>query len=268
MLLNTFMPYKTFSRWLVTEKKDIFGFDKENRIERRNIRDDLPSKRFNVEQMMNYLKMHEINGKRPNLKFFNELHWGTGTGAIKVWLGTGLNVMVEKQAVDLTGEPRWFCHKVFQIDQSGYGGFEDAVAHELLDVVRRVDDKPMPTTQKAYSEMENLVVSMANKMKMTARNIFMYEGVTKIDDYQYIIRFSVRGGGVEAQDQQRILENQTNVSFSPETGLIRVFNYNIESAVGSAPGWELMEKDTDWYFAPNQSRDEIVETIANTIHWY
>jgi len=262
------MAFKTFSQWLLTEKKDIFGFEKNQGFDRKRVRDDLPSKRFDIERMMSYLKMHEVNGKRANLKFFNELHWGHGSGAIKVWLGTGLSLMVEKQAVDLKGEPRWFCHKVYQIDQSGYGGFEDAVAHEVLDVVNKIDSKPMATPQASYSEMENLVVSMASKMKATARNIFVYEGTTKLDDHQYIIRFSVRGAGVEAQDHRRILENQTNVSFSTETGMIRIFNYNVESDVGKAPGWQLMEKDTDWYFAPNQPRDDIIETIANTLHWY
>lgn len=262
------MGYKSFSKWLITEKRDIFGFEKDHQISKKNVRDELPIKQFNIEVLMNYLSKFDVNDKQPDVKFINELHWGSGPGALRCWFGTGLNVIIERQSTDLQGQPRWFCHRVYQIDQTGYGGNEESVGQEILEVVKEIDKKPMETPRHYYEEMENLVVAMTNKMKRAARDIFIYEGIRKLDSNQYIIRFSLRGGGVETLSQKRVLENQTYVTFSPDTGMIRVFNFNLESPVGVAAKWEIKENDTDWFFAPNQSRDEIAETISNVMHWY
>lgn len=257
-----------FQDWMIREGKDIFGFEKDKAVKRKDDRDEKPVNGINLESISNYLAMHEIGSKRPYIKFVNEIHWGRGEGALRVWFGTGLNVMVERQGQDLNGTPRWYTKKIYQLDQTGYGGFEDAIAFEIIEQLEKIDETQLDSATRDYDELENLVAHMASKMKRTARDVFVFEGIRKIDRNNYVIRFGVRGHGVEAQDQQRVEENQTQVTFDKESGVIRLTNYNIESPVGGGHSWEIMPTDTDLNFFPTQPRDEIVETMANTMHWY
>ena len=245
----------------------MYGFDKELKPRYTKKEESKPVKTFNIEKLLEYLGMHKLGYKEPNIKFVNEIHWGVGPGAIRLWIGTGLNIMLEKQTVDLTGIARWITKKVFQVDQAGYGGYEDAVANELLNELEKIDEKTPDSAKHDYDELESLVSNIAGALRRTSRSIFMFDGIRKLNEHSYIIRLGVRGQGVEAPDQQRVEENQTHITYDPETGLIRMTNYNIESPVRSH-SWEIMPTDTDWYFCPTQSREEITETIANTMHWY
>jgi len=258
----------SFKNWLLKEFRDVFGFDQDIKPQYNKKKDDKPVKQINIEKLLEYLEMHRLGHKEPCIKFVNELHWGEGPGAVRIWIGTGLNIMLEKQTVDLTGIPRWITKKVYQVDQTGYGGYEDAVAHELLEALEKIDEKPPDSAKHDFDEMEALVANIASAVRRTARSIFMFEGIRKLNENSYIIRLGVRGHGIEAQDQQRVEENQTHVTYDPQTGLIRMTNYNVESAVGRGHSWEIMPTDTDWYFCPTQPREEITETIANTLHWY
>lgn len=258
---------RSFKKWLIQEKTDIFGFDKDKEWAPKQPRDENPLKRFGLHRMMKYLSTHNVGLWEGKLKYANEVHWGTGNGSMRIWVGTGLNVMIERQGIDLEGTPRWFCKKVFQIDQRGYGGFEEGVANELIDHAETVFQMELDSPKKEYEDLEKLVSRMASKIKRTARDIFVFEGITKVENNHFIIKFGIRGHGVEAPGQQRVEQNQTTIYFSPESGVIRMTNTNIESPVGGHK-WEIMPSDTDWYFAPTQPEDEIIETIANTFHWY
>jgi len=70
------MSYRNFKKWMLSEKTDIFGFDKETGYERSKPDDEMPIKQINLESLLNYLKMHNLGAKGPNVKFVNEIHWG------------------------------------------------------------------------------------------------------------------------------------------------------------------------------------------------
>jgi hypothetical protein len=258
---------KSFRKWLLQEKTDIFGFEKENAYDFAKPRDENPLKIFGIDALMSYLEMQSVGTWPASRRFVNEIHWGTGNGSMRIWLGTGLNVMIERQGIDLEGTPRWFTKKVFQIDQSGFGGYEEVVANDLLKELNRVYQSELDSPMREWNGLEKLVTSMASKIRRVARPIFIFEGIRKVDDNTFIIQLGLRGHGIEAPDQQRVEQNQTSVYYSRESGIIRMTNYNIESPIG-AHTWELLPADTDWYFAPTQGQDEIIETIANTMHWY
>ena len=262
------MAFKTYTNWLITEKKkDIFGFEKHKRKDPEKKNPGLPVKRLNLEILTNYMANHKVGIKKGRVKFVNEAHWGFGTGSMRTWIGTGMNVMIDKQCVDLLGNPRWITKRIYQINQEGMGGHEEAIANELLEQMELIDKQPLDSPKNDFEHLENLVATMATTMQRTAREIFVYEGIKKVDDSTYIIRFGVRGHGIEAPDQKRIEENQTIIHYDKKAGIIRLMNYNIESPIGQHL-WEHMPTDTDLYFMPTQDRDEIIETIANTMHWY
>lgn len=261
------MKYE-FKNWLVEEGKDIFGFEKDKSLERKNEKNEDPIRRFDVEGLMEELSFHKIGEKESKIKFSNEVVWGEGNGAIRVWSGTGLKIIIERQGIDLEGTPRWVTKRVYQIDRQGYGGKEHLVSEEIMEQLLRIDKRPLDSPSGKYEDFEGLVASMAASLRRVAHDIFMFEGIRKVDSDNYIIRMGVRGQGIQAPDQRRVEENQTHVSFDKTRGTIRIMNYNIESSNGKQHEWAIMPSDTDWIFFPTQTREEIIETIANTLHWY
>jgi hypothetical protein len=100
------------------------------------------------------------------------------------------------------------------------------------------------------------------------KDVFLPCGIKKLHEYAYLISLNVRGHGVEAPDQRRIEQNQTAVTYDPDQGTIRIFNYNIESPTGGPHQWSLMENDLDIYFFPSQSRDEIADCLMVHFKYY
>lgn len=258
------MTVKGFKTWL--EFKDIFGFDKNKDVEK-TYQNDMPIKSFDLEKLFSILSSKKIGIHEGRSNFMNEVQWGNDTGSLKCWCGTGLNLMIDRLGCDLNGNPVWYTKRIFQINRSGYGGYEDVVANEILDEAQTIHKEDIDSPKKDYEKLENLVVQMADSIRRNAKNIFIYEGIKKINDSNYIIRLGVRGHGIQAPDQQRVEENQTSIIFEKEKGMIRILNYNIESGMGQHE-WSMSPSDTDLNFFPTQSNSEIIETITNTLKWY
>jgi hypothetical protein len=263
------MKELNFKLWLEF-KKDIFGFDKndENLPNKPKMKEE-PIHRFDIELMMEELLSMKLEGKISFSPFVNEVHWGKHPGAMRVRLGTGLQVLMEQLNIDLKGEKTWILKKFYQINRDGYGGYEETVADEIFNQIKKIDENANLETPKGkYEELQNLVSSIATQFRKTARPIFFLEGIKKMDENRYLIHMGLTGQGVEAPDQRRVLKNITDVSFNPKTGKIRVINTNYESDVGKANEWAIMPSDTDFYFFPSQARDEIVEAVSVILRWY
>jgi hypothetical protein len=254
-----------FKNWL--ESTDIFGFDKEIRKSEFTQEKDTPIKRFDLEEMTNYLAEMPLSTRQPYVKFLGEIIWGENVGAVRVKMGTTLQVNIDKLCSDLQGNPTWVTKKFFQINRAGYGGYERNVAQEIFDEIERIDQEQLEAPQKEYRELPNLVVGIANNLRRLAKDIFIFEGIRKVNDENYIIKFGVRGQGVEARDHQKVIENLTDISFDKKTGKIKVFNHNIKTDVGRFD-WKLHPVDQKWYFMPTQPREEIIETISTFMKWY
>jgi hypothetical protein len=256
------------------EATDIFGFDAEHAGE--DADDKINSKpivQFDLELMMEFLGRKTVGNYEPSKPFINEIIWGKHPrgaivpGAIKLEVDTGLTFYIKKMGVDKLGEPRWVTKRMFQLNRNGYGGLEDSVAEEVHEHIIRAFDSNIDAPKEGYTDLDNLVTHIYNKMKRTSKNIFIPVGIKKLQEHAYVISFEVRGHGVEAQDQKRVEQNQTVISYDQEQGTIRVFNYNIESPM-SGHKWEIMENDLDLYFFPTQDREEISECLAVHMKYY
>lgn len=257
-----------WTSWLIREHfKDVFGFGNFAGADEQPKEKADPLKTLKLQEIAEYLSKQSIGIKRPYLKFINEIHWGDGHGAIRVRFGSGWKVMMERQVPDLTGNPCWVCKKVYQVDRTGAGGTEVSIAEAILDELQTLDKSEPDSALHEYKDLEDLALYAADCIKKTAKDIFLFDGVRKVNDHHYIVRLGVRGQGVEAPDHHRVEENQTRLTYDEKTGLIRIANYNLESRVG-AHEWFIMPSDTDWYFSPKQSKDEIAETIATCLRWY
>ena len=259
-----------FKTWLNENKlwgfKDIFGFEKEF-FPVVSKSKDLPIKGYDAGKTVCELARHPLGLKMPEVRFSNEVHWGRGPGALRVMIESKLDLVIDKLALGLDGKPCWITKKVYQINQSGYGGHEGAVAEEVMNVLQEVDKMPPDSPVGDWDGLERLVSTMASTLRRVATDVFIFEGVRQSDKDHYIIRMAVRGQGVQAPGQARVEENQTSVSYCRETGLVRISNYNVESSLGEHK-WALTPSDANWYYAPTQPTSEIVQTIANNLSWY
>lgn len=260
------MRFRTFF-----EAKDIFGFDDHRAVEKPN--DDMmarPIMPFNLELMVDLLSRKSVGGHQAYSPFMNEVRWGSEPGAVKLEVDTGLTFHIKKLGKDREGSPRWVTKKMFQLNRQGYGGLEDAVAHEIHEHIKNAYNSNLDAPREGFTpdEMENLVQFIYGKIKRTMKEMFVPVGIKKLQDYAYIIALEVSGGGVEAPDQRRVEQNQTMVTYDKHQGTIRIFNYNIESPVGGRHEWSLMENDLDLYFFPTQHREEIADCLAVHFKYY
>lgn len=257
----------SFQKWLIQEKADIFGFERELRPQKKNIQDSQPINSFDIEKIIQFLASHNIGQLQPEIVYVNEVHWSQGPEAVRVLINNWLNVQIERRVTDLCGEYKWVTKKVYQLNHNQYGGMEDAVSHEILQEVERVHNNRPDSPMQKYEDFENLVSTVAGAIRRNANDIFFFGGIRRINENNYVIRMNLRGHGIQRKGQKRVEENHTQMTFDPRIGLVRLTNYNIESPLGEHK-WEITQTDIDWNFAPTQTKDEISRAISTTMHWY
>lgn len=257
----------TFKKFL--EATDIFGFDhKRSGDDQDEKMSENPINSFNLESMMDILKTKTIGNKKARVKFVNEISWGDEPGSVKLDIDPGSTFYIKRLNKDKKGNNVWVSKKMFQLNRHGYGGLEDIVAEEIYNELEKVYEGSIDSPVSEYSDLENLTHKIYNKATKVMKNIFIPEGIKKLNDNAYIIKMGVRGHGLETYGHNRVEQNQTLVSYDPECGTIRINNYNIESPVGKAHSWKLNPLDLDLYCFPTQSRDEISELVAIHYKYY
>lgn len=250
------------------QSRDVFGFEK------KTAEDDDPEKAserpvrpFNVELMMDLLSKKTINSHRAYQPFMNEIRWGNQPGSVLLDVDTGYTFHIRKLATDRQGNPRWVTKRLYQLNRHGYGGQEDIVAQEIYDHLVKCADSIIESPNTDV-QMEDLVDFLYRRAKAQASEIFYPEGVRKVSDDHYILKFAVKGGGHEAPDHTRVEQNQTAISYDRQSGTIRVTNYNIESPVARGHSWDIGVSDLDLYFLPSQDKDEIAKCLQVHLKYY
>lgn len=251
------------------EATDIFGFEAKREPEERHDQlENKPVNQFNIELMMDFLSKKRIGVHHPRMPFLHEIRWGDQPGSVMLDIDTGYTFYIKKLAMDKQGNPRWVAKKMFQLNRQGYGGLEDKVAQEIYEQIKQCYDSKIEAPVEDYKELEALVHHIYDKLKRTSKIIFLPEGIRKIHDDAFIIKFGVRGSGIEAPDHTRVEQNQTMISYDRQAGTIRITNYNLESPVGGSHSWDIGLNDLDLFFFPTQDRDEISECLAVHMKYY
>jgi hypothetical protein len=249
---------------------DIFGFESKRSPIPVNDDDLLmkPIKQFDVELMMNLLSQKSIGVFEAHMPFLHEIRWGNQPGAIKLEIDTGYTFYIKKLGIDRQGSPRWLTKRMFQLNRQGYGGTEDIVAQEIFEHIERYSTQNIETPSSTYEDLNILVHEIYEKIKKTSKIIFYPEGIKKINEDAYIIKFGVAGQGLESPGQTRVEQNQTLVSYDRDSGTIRVTNYNIKTPVGKKGTWKIYPNDLDLYFFPSQDKNEISEAVSVHMKYY
>lgn len=251
------------------ESTDIFGFAKKD-IPNDDFDHFLaqPIKRFDLEFMMEILAKKKVGTLEGVSHFMNEVQWGHQPGAVKAVVDTGYTFYIKRLVPDREGEPRWITKRMYQLNRNGYGGYEESVAQEIFEEIEKVSKRGLDSPKQDFDALEDLVLHVYNRMKIACADVFLPEGIKKVNENAYLICFGVRGQGVEAPGWQRVEQNQTMVSYDPKKGTIRIFNYNVESPTGKAHSWSLRESDLDVYFMPTQPREEIASCLEVHMKYY
>lgn len=268
------MAYRKFKKWLLEEKKDAFGFELKSQQDRRTDAKPLtngnkPIIQINFEQIMEFLSKYKVGTKEPSVKFVNEIHWGRDPGALRAFFNNNRNLVIDRKGINLYGEPIWITKEVYQLNPSGVGGFEEIIAAEVINRVEKVDALPLDSPKREFNEMGKLVKELSSIIMEYARPMFYYQGIKKIDDFNYIIRLGVKGGVADTNpDVSRVLENQTYVSFNRGSGTIHLSNYNIECDIGRNTAFDIQPPDMEFWFFPTQDFAEMIRPMAINMHYY
>lgn len=258
---------RKFREFLGKTPQELFGIKNSSQKE-----DDppiqYPINGFDLELMMDFLSKKKIGVFSPETNFINEIKWGNQPGAIKLEVDTGFTFFVKKLVFDKEGSERWIAKKAFQLNRNGAGNKEDFVAQEIFERLNIYSDEYIEHSSEEYKDLENLVEFLYKKMISTAKPIFFPEGIKKINDDSYIIKFGVKGQGLEFRNQQRVEQNQTLVTYDKNNGLIRVINYNLLSPTGKAHEFKINQNDLDVCFSPSQSKEEIADVLCVHMKFY
>lgn len=255
------------------EAVDIFGFESgrdRTEDEKYSELENHPIRQFDIELMMKLLLRKKLGLHEADYSgFMNEISWGgERPGAMKLEVDTGYTFYIKRLNYDLEGNKRWATKKIFQLNRRGLAGYEDIIANEIYEHIERMNEMEIDYPMSDYDSLEKLTHKISQAMRRTSKSMFIWRGIKKMNEHCYHIIFELRAGGVETQDQKRVEQNVTQVSFDETKGAIRVNNYNIESPTGKDRKWEIMPDDINLYFYPTQSIDEIADTMAIHFKYY
>jgi hypothetical protein len=256
-----------FKKWLLNE--DIFGFDDVKPVSIQKPKDENPIIGVSADPILSELSKLVLGYKKPVRNWHNIVEWGTEQpGSLKVLVTPigSTKIIVRRLTHNLLGEQVWVCKKIIPLRES-YKNQEIDIALDLREYLLGYDKELLDTPAREYKNFGKLVTETAILSRRNTPVFFIYQGVRKLDEYNYIIHFDCRGQGVEAPTAKRVEEFCINVSYQPMTGMIRSWGYEVNSPTRRHV-FLTMPSEWDEYFTPSQSVTEIAESIAAALSIY
>ena len=259
------------------EFNDIFGFEAEYPQFEKKEDDGKPIKRLDSGAVLDELAKSPLGTKQPTHTWHDMIEWGNGrNGDIKVTFSPlgSFKATIKKRQMDLEGNTVWICKKVMPLNAASFpdqpvskpSKSESEIAGDIYENLLKIDKEFMNASEHEF-DMEDLVVEVAQRVKIYAPQLFIFNGCRKIDENNYIIYLGVRGQGVERRTARRVEQFDINMSFSRKTGIIRVWGCDISSPT-KGHKWESRPAEWNENFATYQSKNEIAESIVNSLLTY
>jgi hypothetical protein len=263
------MSYRTFKEWLITEKKDIFGFEKDKNIPQKNS-DEGPVKHLDEELLFKEL-LKPVGNKQPEWNFFDQITWG------EVNLGEALRLdmsplgsfklIIRKITKDLEGHETWVCKEIMPLPDGRYTNEETSLAMDVFKILENLNEHPNESPKKEY-DLEQLTLKLAGQIKAEKPcHIMIFDKIKKMNENHYIVAMNFMGGGIEAPGSAREEQFHIHMFFDKNRGLIRSYGTGIESRT-KVHQWRPTPSEWDEHFAPTQSKDEINQCIVNALSTY
>ena len=248
---------------------NIFGFEDGKPVHNQQPIGDDPIDQIDAETILMELVRLKLGGKIALWDWHDTVEWGKEQpGALKVEVSPlgKTRITTRRLTHNLLGERVWVCKRVIPFkDDHKYNEIE--LAHNVAENLILIDRELLDTPRKEYPDFGHLVVATAQNCRQYAPEIFIYQGVRKTDDNNYLIHFEYRGQGVEAPGAARCEEFCIEISFKPETGIVRSFGYEVQSPTRGHV-WIPQPSEWDEKFTPSQPIDEIMQQIVASLTSY
>jgi hypothetical protein len=265
---------KTFKEWVISEGKDIFGFEKDRGPIQKEVEDERPIIPINAEFLVEEMMKNEVNGLSPFSAYADQIQWGTTPGAVRMVispLGSFKSIMRKLQK-NLLGEDVWVCKRIVpykDIIHSDFS-FDENFSAELFEEIKKVYDEPIEAADSSYKGLEALTIKLYNESvkKNVLPKIFIPMGIRQIKKNEnYIIYFECKGHGVETPGSGRLEVFMINMSYDPKTGMIRSFGHDVQSPK-KGHVWYPQPSEWDENFSPNQREKDIILSITGALKTY
>jgi hypothetical protein len=261
---------RDFKSWVIAEKTDIFGFERERERFRQNvIIDEDPLKPLMSEKVLDELERHSLGIKPARRSWSDLVEWGDGgLGTLQVSMSPvgSLSATIRRKINDLEGNEVWVCKHIYPMKDNLIGK-EMNLAHDVLENVQKIDMAMVDMPSHDYKEMNYLANQLYGQIKLRRPPIFMQTNMKKMAENVFLFYLEPTGTGVEAPTADRLEQFNINLTYSPKTGLIRCWGNDVLSPT-KGHKWELQPSEWDEYFCPSQPRKEIVESIINALSVY
>ena len=150
------------------------------------------------------MAQHQLGELEPDRKFIDNVQWGQGVGSIRLRFGTKFYVIIERMNYDLKGQPVWLTKKTFNMNREWFAGKEEVIAEELLKELNKIIGGPLDAPIDNYSDLERLVTTIAQRTSAVVNDPLYFDEIRKLNDHEYILKFDVRGHGLQAPNQRRV----------------------------------------------------------------
>lgn len=261
------MKELSFSSWIkkLNEWAD-FGFTKPDDPKKTVDTDDRPTPSHHIEAIIRELRKTGMGLKEAKQDDFStEVNWGEGPGALKAVISPfgGLRASLKKQTVDLNGHKAWATFKIINIEDNSNA---ENIAESIIKNLRMIDRENIPAPKSNCYNLETLAIHIAEGVNRFAKQkIMMYEAIRILrPQREYIIHYSVKGMGRQAEGQKRIDQIQIQVNFNEFTGMIRVCVNEIGDDIGKH-NWRIFPSEFKEDFTPTQDPKTVVNCVVAAI---
>jgi hypothetical protein len=248
--------------------KDIFGFERSKHADRRPQSCNL-TKTLNSDEIVSELVRMPLGTRQPILEWTDTVTWGGGLpGTIRLVVSPigSYKATIRKLISDSTGQATWVCKRIYPLNLKEKRTEQDWV-QIIYEDVRKISQEGQDGSEHKFPKLERMVVNLASKIKQYAPMVFIYEGIRKSDDDNYIIYMGYRGQGVQRRQQRRCEQFNISVSYIKDRGLLHVWGYDITSPLRGHK-WEVQPAEWNEYFTPSQKPEEIIEAIVSAVRSY
>lgn len=264
---------KSFRNWLVSEGKDLFGFE-DRKAAPPKVDDDGPIVPVSADIIMEYMHSMTINGQECFSDYHDQVQWGRNPGAIQMVISPlgSFKSIIRKLHTDLKGENVWICKEIIPYRDilRASRRLDETIAEDVFRKIEKHWEGELTVPSREYDGLERLTVRVAeaSRRKDILPEIFVYRGVRMVEkDRHYIIHFELSGQGVEAPGSSRVEQFSIEMCHDRESGMIRSFGHDVQSPT-KGHRWYPQPSEWDEMFSPSQEPDEIVSAICAALSTY
>lgn len=259
---------KSFKNWLISEGKDLFGFENLSVVRSKQETDNDPIKNIDSGLVIEHLIKRELGYNNAFSNFHDHIQWGKENGAVQMVISPlgSFKSIIRKLQTDLKGNSVWMCKKILPYKEitNSENYIDEEIADEIFNKIEECWKEEIEAPLNDYENLERLTIKVAEtcRKKDIKPEIMVYRGVKAIErEKHYNIHFECSGHGVEAPGSMRLEQFSIDMFYDKQSGMIRSYGYGIQSPTRQHL-WQIQPSEWDEIFSPSQSEKEIVSAVA------